>query len=146
MLVDRQWRAYWETRFDDPLSDAESLRMDSEGRITDIGNPVDDIDDVEAQYMGLLRFRQNGTKALKEARAGLGRTERPWMEERPVENAFMTDLLMELILAGEAVHAVPVDGGWLEIDTVGDYEKITSMFADGTVTQFFDPRAGVKAA
>lgn len=146
VLVDRQWRAYWEARFDDPLSDAESLRMDLEDRITDIGNPVEDIEDVHAQYMGLMRFRHNGVKALKEARAGLGLIERPWMNARPVEKAFMTDMLMELILTGKDVHAIPVDGGWLEIDTVEDYEKTAAMFADGSITRFFDPHAGDKAA
>ena len=53
----------------------------------------------------------------------------------------MTDLLMELILSGGAVHAVPVAGGWLEIDTVGDYEKAIAMMADGSITRFFDPDA-----
>ena len=56
VAVDTNWRAYWEFRFEDPLSDAESLRLDAEGRIIDIGLPVDNIDDIEAQYMGLMRF------------------------------------------------------------------------------------------
>ena len=38
--VNREWREYWRRRFDDPLSDAESLRLDAEGRIVDIGGKV----------------------------------------------------------------------------------------------------------
>jgi L-glutamine-phosphate cytidylyltransferase len=139
VVVDRNWRAYWEHRFSDPLSDAESLSMDSRGCIADIGNPVSDIDTIEAQYMGLMRFRGAGVDALRAARANLDTVSRPWMEKRSVTNAYMTDLLMEMILMGRGLHAVPVEGGWLEIDTVEDYERAAQMIADGSVIRFFDP-------
>ena len=141
VVVDRRWRAYWEDRFADPLSDAESLRLDRDGRITEIGNEVSDIDEIHAQYMGLIRFKGPGMDALRAARRNLHEVSRPWMEKRSIANAFMTDLLMEVILMGDAVHAVPVDGGWLEIDTVGDYEKAAAGIADGTIRRFFDPTA-----
>jgi len=51
----------------------------------------------------------------------------------------MTDLLMEMILIGVDVHAVPVAGGWLEIDTVRDFETASTMIADGSIARFFDP-------
>lgn len=139
VIVDRQWRSYWEARFQDPLSDAESLRLDNYGHITDIGNTTADIDDIQAQYIGLMRFKGGGIDVLKTARAGLGKISRPWMTKRTVVNAYMTDLLMEIILTGHKVRGVPVDGGWLEIDTVEDYETAAAMIADGRITQFFDP-------
>ncbi len=58
----------------------------------------------------------------------------------------MTDLLMEIILTGGTVRAVPVDGGWLEIDTVADYDDAAAMIADGTITKFFDPAATPKSS
>ena len=142
VAVDRYWRAYWEHRFEDPLGDAESLRMNARGCIIDIGNVAADIDEIQAQYMGLMRFKNGGVDALRAARAGLGTVSRPWMERRPVAGAYMTDLLMELILSGVAVHGVPVAGGWLEIDTVEDYERAAAMMADGSISRFFDPDAG----
>ncbi len=63
------------------------------------------------------------------------------MEKRTVANAYMTDLLMEIILTGGAVRAVPVDGGWLEIDTVEDFDNAAAMISDGSITKFFDPVA-----
>ena len=141
VVVDRQWRGYWETRFEDPLRDAESLCLDNDGCITDIGNPVDDIDSIEAQYIGLMRFQGSGVNTLKTARENLRTVTRPWMKKRTVANAYMTDLLMEIILTGNKVHAIPVDGGWLEIDTVEDFEKAAAMIADKTITKFFDPDA-----
>ena len=139
VVVDRQWRGYWETRFKDPLSDAESLRLDNEGCITDIGNTVDNIDDIEAQYIGLMRFQGHGIKTIRAARENLRAVTRPWMEKRTIANAYMTDLLMEIILTGNKVHGIPVDGGWLEIDTVEDYQTAAAMIADKTIAKFFNP-------
>ncbi len=143
VAVDENWRAYWEHRFEDPSNDAESLRLNEEGRITDIGNPVSDISEIEAQYMGLMRFKGGGVRALKEARNNFSPFHRPWMENRPPEQAYMTDLLMEMVLMGFPVHAVPVEGGWLEIDTVKDYETAAAMIENGTIDRFFDPSASV---
>ena len=131
VIVDRAWHPYWAARFDDPLADAESLRLDAAGRILDIGNKVARIDEIQAQYIGLTRFRGQGVAALRVARAAWDTTRRPWMERRPVAKAYMTDLLMELILRGISVYAVPVDGGWLEIDTPHDLELATALFAGG---------------
>ena len=37
VIVDRKWRKYWDIRFDNPLDDAESLILDSENYIKNIG-------------------------------------------------------------------------------------------------------------
>jgi len=141
VVIDTSWRSYWEHRFDDPLSDAESLRLDEVGRIIDIGSKVAEIDDIQAQYMGLMRFRGQGLKTLKTVRAEMGRMHRAWMENRTLANAYMTDLLMEIILRGHDVHGIPTAGGWLEFDTVSDYETACRMAADGSISQFFNPAA-----
>lgn len=138
VVVDRGWRAYWEQRFADPLSDAESLIIDDDGAITDIGNPVTDIDTIQAQYIGLMRFRGGGVSDLRKTRKALGAIPRPWLDKRPVTKAYMTDLLMEMILLGIRIQGVPVDGGWLEIDTVEDYRMVTAMISDGRIGRFFD--------
>lgn len=141
VIVDTSWRNYWEFRFTDPLSDAESLRMTADGAITEIGSKVSHIEEIEAQYIGLMRFRERGLDQLREAYRSLQTTPRPWNEKRPVERAYMTDLLMEIILMGHRVMAVPVSNGWLEIDTIDDFESAAAAFNDGTITRFFDPQA-----
>jgi len=141
VIVDKAWRAYWEHRFSDPLSDAESLHMSNTGIITDIGNKTDDIDEIEAQYIGLMRFQGHGVSSLIEARESMRTTERAWKQKRPFEKAYMTDLLMEMILTDVEIRAVPVQSGWLEIDTVEDYEKAAAMFDDGSIRRFFNPDA-----
>lgn len=141
VIVDKAWRAYWEFRFDDPLSDAESLVIGDNGLISDIGNMVKHIDEIEAQYIGLMRFSGAGVQALRDARQSMRDAERAWKQKRPFEKAYMTDLLMEMILTGVSVTSVPVSSGWLEIDTVDDFESSAAAFTDGSIMRFFDPHA-----
>ncbi len=141
VIVDKNWRAYWENRSADPLSDAESLSMEADGRITDIGSPAASLDDIQAQYIGLTRYRGEGIKAIKDAHANWRTAIRPWMEKRPAAKAYITDLLTEIILLGGEVRAVPIDGGWLEFDTVSDYESGLEMLENGTISRFFDPES-----
>ena len=122
VVVDKGWQGYWESRFQCPLSDAESFRMDESGRILEIGQNVASIDEIEGQYIGLMRFHGNGIQELKDAKHFLGTTKRPWMDQRPVQKAYMTDLLMEMIERNIILSAVPIDRNWVEIDSVHDYE------------------------
>ena len=141
VVIDLSWRAYWEMRIGDPLADAESLRVADDGTIVEIGNKPGSVDEIEGQYIGLMRFRGTGVKTLRNAYAHLGKVRRSWMADRPVTKAYMTDLLMEMILTNHAVHAVPIQGGWLEIDTADDYEKARAMVVDSVIDEFFDPAA-----
>jgi choline kinase len=145
VIVDKGWRSYWEFRFDDPLSDAESLRMNEHGEITDIGSKVTSIDEIEAQYIGLMRFNANGIRAMKSARCSMQENDRPWKYSRPVEKAYMTDLLMEMVLTGSKLNAVPVQNGWLEIDTISDFETADTRFTDGSIVEFFDPDSDISS-
>ena len=141
VVIDASWRAYWEHRFADPLSDAETLRLDEQGRIIDIGATAAHISDIQGQYIGLMRFQGAGIVALRETYRRLGETHRAWMDRRPLKGAYMTDLIMEMILTGRDVHAVAIDGGWLEFDTVSDYETACAMAEQGTIVRFFNPAA-----
>jgi len=135
VIVDTAWRSYWAARFENPEDDAETLKIGPDGCITDIGNPIENIDDVEGQYIGLMRFQRDGIRDLIETREALGKTHRAWMDRRPLAQAYMTDLLTEMILKEKAPYAVPVDAGWLEIDTVSDLDLAQNLFKDNTVVR-----------
>jgi len=139
VIVDKSWKTYWEFRFYDPLNDAESLKMTDTNLITDIGNKVKSINEIEAQYIGLMRFKGKGIQSLIGARQSMRQEPRAWKEIRPVEKAYMTDLLMEMILMGIDVSAVPVEAGWLEIDTIDDFKKTQALFDNGSINRFYTP-------
>ena len=54
VAYDPQWLSQWQGRFADPLSDAETFRIDENQRLLEIGNKPNAISEVQGQYMGLL--------------------------------------------------------------------------------------------
>ena len=98
------------------------------------------IEDIEGQYIGLMRFHGAGMDVLRKTGRTLGDIPRDWMDRRPVERAYMTDLLMEMILRGHRVSAAPVDGGWMEIDTPDDYALAAALFAGEGEFPWFAPQ------
>ena len=111
VVVDLGWRDYWASRMEDPLADAETLRMDDGGRLLEVGTQSQSYDDIEAQYIGLVRIRAD---AIPHFRAEAQRL----TAENP--GAFMTSLLQRLIDGGCDVRVAPVTNGWLEIDRPSD--------------------------
>ena len=119
---DRDWQALWEARFVDPLADAESFQLDVGGRLTDIGRKVTDPAEIQGQYMGLLRFTPAGWAQVS-----------AWLETLPQatrDRLDMTGLLQQLLGQGVQIGAVPIEGGWTEIDSETDLETARRLIAD----------------
>lgn len=118
VVVDLDWEAYWRARMEDPLSDVETLRLGPTGRLLEIGAPARRLEDVEAQYVGLLRIRADAVGPILAAWAALPGDHR--VRGRTREELFMTDLLQLLVDDGRDVRAAPVRAGWLEFDAPED--------------------------
>jgi len=141
ITVDRNWKKLWELRFDNPLSDAESLRLDKNGFITDIGRKVEKIEDIQGQYIGLMKFQNAGLELLKSWYEKFGLESRSknnvLNSKLSFESSFMTDLLQTLIKQGCKLKSVTISGGWLEIDTLKDYKLYHKLSLEGKISQFF---------
>jgi choline kinase len=118
---DRDWLAQWRRRFADPLSDAENFRLDSKGRVLAIGGRAKSVDDIEGQYMGLLKFTPTGWRQVRCIIDPLPAAARDRLD--------MTGMLARLIAAGIPVAAVPASGGWGEIDSESDLALFTEMLS-----------------
>jgi L-glutamine-phosphate cytidylyltransferase len=121
VTIDKEWEIYWRARNDDPLDDAETLKLRENGTISEIGQKPTSLDAIEGQYMGLMKFSAKGVKQIKDIfHAAFNNSE---LLGEDVENAYMTDLLQSVIESGKPVVAVQVNGGWIEVDTVEDLES-----------------------
>ena len=123
VVVDRQWRTLWERRMEDPLLDAETLRLGDGLRILEIGGRPRTLEQIEAQYVGIVRLSSAGcekVRALLQDAARQPADASAFGSERPLDRAHLTDLLMGLVRRGERVQAIPIDGGWAEVDTPRD--------------------------
>jgi len=123
IAYDRGWRSLWARRFADPLSDAETFRTDARGNLIEIGRRTTRIDDIEGQYMGLLKFTPQAWRAVEDVLAGVDAKTRDAMD--------MTTLLRTLLDSGFSVGTVGVSGQWGEIDNSGDLELYEQMIREG---------------
>ena len=131
VVVDLKWKAYFGQRFDNPYEDAESLTMDPAGRLISIGQTQPDPKEIEAQYIGLIKFDAAGLTAIRKLRDEVSTNECPIGWGRAWRKAYMTDLLQELVRRGEDVKAVPIEGGWCEVDSPRDFS-----LAEGIISKF----------
>lgn len=108
VVVDLGWLEYWQERFSNPLNDAETLKLDLQKGITEIGKKTTHYSDIQAQYIGLMKFQGNGVEILKNV-----------LKNYP-PHMYMTDLLQKIIDYGFKVQAITVYRNWFEIDNLHD--------------------------
>lgn len=141
VAVDSAWHAYWQARYDKVAFDLESLSLDNEGRIVSLGKEVDSMEEIDARYVGLIKFSKKGvdllSKTYHQNRARFW--DKPWQQSgKTFQNAFMTDMLQELIDQGHGVYTSLQKNGWLEFDTNEDYERMISLSQSGELTKFYN--------
>jgi choline kinase len=137
VVVDLEWKPYFSQRFDDPYDDAESLVLDHGGFIRSIGQTNPRAADVQAQYIGLIKFDPTGLAFIRQIRDEMAAADARIGWGRPWRQAYMTDLLQELIQRGTRVNAVPIRGNWCEIDSLRDYEIAERAIASFSRTAGF---------
>lgn len=115
VTYDVNWQELWTRRFGDPLQDAESFRLNPGDTVAEIGNKPASMDEVQGQYMGLLRFTPEGWAELMRIRSGLTSKQRDKMH--------MTGTLQKVIESGRVtISAVPYAGEWGEVDIAEDLD------------------------
>lgn len=113
VTYDPNWLELWTQRFGDPLLDAETFRLTPEHTLAEIGNKPKSVDEVQGQYMGLLRFTPEGWAEVLRIRSGL--------TAEQCDKMHMTGTLQKVIDAGRVeIAAVPYDGEWGEVDSAED--------------------------
>ena len=117
ITADKDWADLWKLRFENPLDDAETFK--SEGaKLLEIGGKTNRIEDIEAQYMGLLKLSPKGWQIIFETYQLLNDQDKDKMD--------MTKMLNLLLSNGIEINVVFINGGWCEADEYSDiiaYEK-----------------------
>jgi choline kinase len=140
VIIDKNWQDYWSIRSKNPLVDLESLKLDSKDNIISIGQKVKKLEEIQGQYIGLMKFSGKGVNILKdfyhECKKISEKKPNPLNDSSPFEKSFMTDLLQGLINSNYQLHSVPIHGGWLELDTIEDFETYQKLFRNNTIKKF----------
>ncbi|MNE21421.1 Bifunctional protein GlmU [compost metagenome] len=114
---DKAWWSLWSARFEDPLLDAESFRQ-QQGQLITIGERVQCREEIEGQFMGLLKFTPEGWRRVFSLLSNLS--------SEQVDKLDMTSLLRLLLSQGVPIATVAISGGWVEVDNPSDivlYER-----------------------
>ncbi len=138
VAVDVDWKKYWQKRYGRTDFDTESLSLDKEGNITELGLESPKLEDIDARYIGLLKFSAEGLECILKLmeKAYLEYMDKPWQQSgKTVKKAYMTDLLNALIEDGKSVKAVKFNNSWIEFDTNEDYENACEWVKDESIKE-----------
>lgn len=132
IIFDQKWEEYWKMRVENPIYDAnETVLVDKNNFVLKIGHKIENTNDVDGHFIGLMKVQNDGTRFLKEfyektkleALKGFN----PLNPQLTFEKSRLVDLLQGLINAGYNIKGIPIQNGWLEFDTVHDYEVYNKM-------------------
>lgn len=120
VVVDKKWKDYWSARMDNPLEDAETLKIDEEGFIKELGKKPKGYDEIEAQYIGLIKIRKDVVKDIKEYYESLDKN--LIYDGKDYENMYMTSFLQMITDNLIKLSPVVIENGWMEVDCATDLE------------------------
>jgi len=122
LVCDTDWRRRYVDRSQHPEDDAEKLIAEGD-RIVELSRHVPS-DQATGEFIGVMRLTAAGVRrfltAFDEVVARPGGVEAELRDGRTLKKAYLIDLLQHMIEAGEALHIVRMDGGYMEIDTTED--------------------------
>lgn len=123
ILADLNWKSLWELRFENPLDDAETFKS-IDGKLLEIGGKTNSINDIQAQYMGLIKVTKEGWRKMKKYYDNLSNIQRDKLD--------MTSLLAGLLKDRVDINATFINGGWCEVDNFTDVVLYEKMLTENT--------------
>ena len=127
--VDVHWQAYYEGRREHSVAEAENVVFDSAGRLLKIGKIGAEMP-VDGEFVGMMKLSAPGCELLKRHYHRVRELHEGKSFQRAdlFKNAYLTDLLQEMVDRNVSIHCEAVDSTWKEIDTLEDVEKAQAYF------------------
>ncbi len=121
-IVDIEFKKYWKLRMENIENDLESLSIDKENNILSIGQKINDLNNVDAQYIGLIKISSKLISSFLKI----------WDEivnsnNLDHKNLYMTDFLQYCINKGFKLKALKISDPWAEIDTPSDVKVAENL-------------------
>jgi choline kinase len=135
VVVDKNWKEYWQTRMDNPLDDAESLKINENGHISELGKKTTSYDDVQGQYIGLIKIKKSMLVKVINFYHSLDKTAS--YDKQSFDNMYMTSFLQLVLDNVCPISPVFIQNGWLEVDSVEDLEHYHKMLRKGELDKFY---------
>ena len=128
IVVDIDWRGYYEGRTEHPIEEAENVIFDANNNVVKIGKILLDKDVVHGEFIGIMKCSKKGAlifkryfNRLKQVYAG-----KPFQRAPVFEKAYLTDIFQDMVDYGVKINCVIIEKGWAEIDTVQDFRRLNN--------------------
>jgi len=130
VVVDIDWRHYYIDRKEHPLTEAENVIFNSNNEVVKIGKIATEKEEVHGEFIGMIKLNHRGCEILKQNfhRVKKFFWNKPFQRAKIFQQAYLTDMIQELVDVGIKVHCVIIERGWKEIDTEDDYKKALIQF------------------
>ena len=133
LAVNMNWKKCYQNRTTHPLSEAENVLVEN-GKILQIRKNISESlqNQQIGEFLGIMMLSSDHVKILLERYSYLKKNHiGTFHNSSSLSNAYITDMLQEIINCGINVNPVFTEGRWFEIDTQEDFknaEKLINKF------------------
>ena len=132
LVIDADFASIYDGRTEHPLDEAEVAELGDDDLVRRVGKRALPAEDADGEFIGLARLSADGAAVAGDALDAAiaryaGRDHEPYQRAARFRNAYLTDLLQELIDGGRPVTPVLIRGQWREIDTGQDLERAAGL-------------------
>jgi choline kinase len=136
LVIDTAFRDIYIGRTEHPLDEGEVSDLDARGMVARVGKRALPPADAFGEFIGLVKLSAAGAALVGGAIDELatrfaGRDGEPFQRAARYRNAYLTDLLQELIDRGHPMAPVAIAGAWREIDTGQDLDRARVLVESG---------------
>ena len=132
IAVDLNWEKNYVNRTQHPKSEADNVLMEN-NKILKIQKNIKDSKPTQniGEFIGLMKLSKKGAKIFVEKFNQLIESHKGKFHDSPsLKNAYLTDMLQELIDSGFLVEPIIINGKWCEIDTPQDLQLARKNIKD----------------
>ena len=129
IAVDMNWEKNYEGRTEHPKSEAENVELKNNIEIIRIKKNIENLNNNVGEFLGIIKFTNKGSQLfVKKYEELINKNTGLFHEASSILNAYVTDMIQELIDSNIKIKPILVSGKWCEIDTLQDLKNAEKIF------------------
>jgi L-glutamine-phosphate cytidylyltransferase len=129
IAVDMNWEKNYEGRTEHPKSEAENVELKNNIEIIRIKKNIENLNNNVGEFLGIIKFTNKGSQLfVKKYEELINKNTGLFHEASSILNAYVTDMIQELIDSNIKIKPILVSGKWCEIDTMQDLKNAEKIF------------------
>ena len=126
IAIRTNWRDYYVKRDLHPISEAENVLFEDNNIIKIHKNITTKTKKQNiGEFLGLIKLSKSGCKTFLGTYSNLKKNHTgKFHSSKSLENAYLTDMIQEIINSSAKVEIIHIEENWFEIDTMQDIENV----------------------